>query len=290
MPIEEVQPHAHDIKCGRGHGSNMHPGNRYYQDKVMANKQSYKESRGNFDKNMIAGSILNDIQSRSPPGRFLESHVSNGKEIWTIIMDQDIVIKKIKQALRDKHLRRKEASSSLLSQSTASTTCSTITSSSIPSSPPILIATTNYGGAMMHDSLQEESKQIEEYINNNSTPTPNSYVPMPPLSSTTATATAPVQLQQESPSRDFSSTQHHNPYGYYSDSLSTGKCEDYQANYGLEQCTSSNMAEVATRGSEALSLSLRSSDMQLLRESLRSVEMRDSLRSIDMDIDGFLFE
>jgi len=265
MPIEEIQPHAHDIKCGRGHGSNMHPGNKYYQDKVMANKQSYKESRGNFDKNMIAGSILNDIQSRSPPGRFLELHVSNGKEIWSIIMDQDIVIKKIKQALRDKHLRRKEASSSLVSQSTASTTCSTITSSSIPSSPPILIATTNYGGAMIHDSLH-----------------------LPPLSS--ATATAPVQLQQESPSRVLSSTQHHNPHGYYSDSLSTGKYEDYQPNYGLEQCTSSNMTEVATRDSEVISHSLRSSDIQLLRESLRSVEMRDSLRSIDMDIDGFLFE
>lgn len=277
MPIEEVQPHAHDIKCGRGHGSNMHPGNRYYQDKVMANKQAYNEARGNFDKNMIAGSILNQIQSRSPPGRFLESHVRNGKETWSIIMNRDTVIKKIKQALRDKHSRKKDVSSSLISQSTAGTTGSTIMSSSISSSPPIFIDTTNYGSETT--SLEEESKQIEEYMNA-STQAPHFYVPMPPLSLATTTPT--VQLQQEdSPSRDFSSMIQHthnnnNPYGYHRDSLSTGKCDNYQ--------------EVARRGSDVLSLSLRSCDMQLLRESLRSVEMMDSMRSIDMDIADSLFD
>merc|ERR1712038_341494 len=148
------------------------------------------------------------------------------------------------------------------------------TSSSIPSSPPILIATTNYGSATT--ALEEESKQIEEYMNT-STQAPHFYVPMPPLPSATTTPTE--QLQQDSPSRNFSSTsmQHHNnPYGYHHDSLSSGKCDDYQ--------------EVARQGSDLLSLSLRSCDMQLLRESLRSVEMMDSLRSIDMDIDDSLFE
>merc|ERR1712038_882593 len=186
-------------------------------------------------------------------------------------MDQNTVIKKIKQALRDKHLRRKDVSSSSVSQSTASTTSSTIANSSITSSPPILIATINYGSATA--ALEEESKQIEEYMND-STQAPHFYVPMPPLPLATTTPT--VQLQQDSPSRDFSSIHHNNPYGYHHDSLSSGKYDDYQ--------------EVARQGSDLLSMSLRSCDMQLLRESLRSVEMRDSLRSIDMDIDDSLFE
>merc|ERR1712038_556348 len=132
------------------------------------------------------------------------------------------------------------------------------TSSSIPSSPPLIATTTNYGSATT--ALEEESKQIEEYMND-STQAPHFYVPMPPLPSATTTPT--VQLQQDSPSRDFSSIHHNNPYGYHHDSLSSGKCEDYQ--------------EVARQGSDLLSMSLRSCDMQLLRESLR----RDELDTVD---------
>jgi len=271
MPIEEVQPHPHDIKCGRGHGSNMHPGNRYYQERVMENRQAYKESKGNFDKSLIAVSILDDIQNRSPPGRFLESHVRNGKEIWSIIVDRDTAIKKIKQALRDKHVRKKgdSVSASLSSNS------STITKSSVSTSSPTIgtrstsshVAGRNYGDVSMNHTQgqEEESKQNDEYVNNDWSSVPSHlYASMPPLSSS----------PQGFPSRDFSSM--HIPYGLYrSNSHSTG-----EVRRGGEDSDS-----------DSISLSLRSSDVQLLRESLRSVEMRDSLRSIDMEIiDDAMFE
>lgn len=102
----ELRPHDHDIKCGRGHGNNFHPGNRFYQERVEEKRQAYKEAAGNYDKNFIAASIIDAVEARSPPGRFLESKVVDGKEVWFEMGSRDKVIKKIKQALRDKQSKK----------------------------------------------------------------------------------------------------------------------------------------------------------------------------------------
>lgn len=118
---EILVPHPHDVKYGRGYALNFHPGNRFYQDRIQENIQAYKESIGNYDRNMIAAAIFNKVQSRSPPGRFLESRVLNRKEVWYCIA-KDKVIRKIKQALRDKYAKRRVSSSPISMSPVASPT------------------------------------------------------------------------------------------------------------------------------------------------------------------------
>lgn len=99
------EPHDHDVKGGKGHGSNMHPGNRFYQAKVKEMKPLYAKTESNFEKSLIATEIVNSVQQRDPPGRFLEQ---TGKNQPWVVLPHDKIMKKVKQALRDKPISSKE--------------------------------------------------------------------------------------------------------------------------------------------------------------------------------------
>jgi hypothetical protein len=83
----------------------MHPGNRFYQAQVKNMKPLYSKTESNFEKSLIATEIVNSVQQRNPPGRFLEQIGKN--KPWTVL-SQDKVIKKVKRALRDKQQPSKE--------------------------------------------------------------------------------------------------------------------------------------------------------------------------------------
>lgn len=275
MLVEQVKPHLHDVKCGRGNGSNMHHGNRYYQQRVLENRKAYKESRGNYAKNMIAASILDNIQNRSPPGRFLESRVDNNDtEIWSIITDQSALIKKIKQALRDdkKKACKKQDSSSLHTVSLLPSDSTSITlGSSISNSSPSHDNDGNYGGAMVSYSQGE--------VNNGW-----SSAPLPTLNASMSLLPFAVSPQGYA-SKDFSCIRP-NPCGYYTNSFSTFANTDYQANCAEVSRTSSIMGGGGVRrNSDSLSLSLHSSDTcKQLYPSPRNIEVKRSVTSIDMEM------
>ena len=175
--------------------------------------------------------------------------------------------------------RKQDSSSASLPVYSNST--STILSSSVSTSPPSLMLNNDrnyrdYDDAMMNYS-QEESKQNEKYINAgwSSAPLPNLNASMPPSLSS-------VSLPHGYARKDVSSI-HGNPCGYYSNSLSTGANVDYQANF-VQGYASSIMTEGVRRNSDSLSLSIQSADIELLKESLRSAETRDSLKSMDMEM------
>lgn len=97
--IQESDIHAHDVKCGRGHGSNRHEGNQFYRAKVHERKQDYKNQTSNFGKTLIAKEIVRIVHFRSPPGRFIEQDGKTNR--WIVVSDEEAE-KKVKQALREK--------------------------------------------------------------------------------------------------------------------------------------------------------------------------------------------
>lgn len=293
LVVEGVEPHPNDIKCGRGHGSNMHPGNKYYQQRVLEFENEYQESRGNYDKNRIAQTILDDIESRSPPGRFLELSHANGQEIWLVMMDHGTVIKKIKQALRDV----KKGSSS--SKKSTKTSPSTPPPTSI--SPPRHTSTTiqseesiNYPEQVSQNYRHHENNDDND--NNEWSPPRSQFAAsMPPLSST------PLLAQELIAMRDFSSTSNlstpttQNNYTRYHDtnhqSISVDP-QNFRAYFAHVSSTTGGttgaglgLSTGSGTGLNRDSLdSLQSADVELLRTSLESFEMKDSLKSIDMEV------
>ena len=81
--IIEGQPHLNDVLCGRGGGTNNHPGNLMWRSLVSANKSLYYSLPKN-SKLLLAQSIVNTIRSKNPPGRFLKKKEDQNKDspIW----------------------------------------------------------------------------------------------------------------------------------------------------------------------------------------------------------------
>ena len=98
----------------------------------MNHLPAYLKAKSNFDKNIVASSILRDITNRAPPGRFLVSRTVNGEEIWDCINDRDKIISKIKQALRDmrRRIEKENGKNSRQGGSSLTTTCTTGTTTS----------------------------------------------------------------------------------------------------------------------------------------------------------------
>ena len=262
----------------------------------MEFENAYQESRGNFGKNKIAETILNDIQSRNPPGRFLELSHANGQEIWLVMMDHGTVIKKIKQALRDV----KKGSSSLKN----STNTSPPASPTSISSPRPTCATVqseeavNYPEQVSQDHRRYENNDDSEW----SPPRSLFAASMPPLSSTT-----PLVAQELIATRAFSSTSNLLPtqnvqnYTKYHDTNHQSLVVEPHniRSYFTHGYTPSRMSSITggatgadidvstgsgtELGRDSLN-SLQSADVELLRASLESVEMRDSIKSHDMEV------
>eukprot|EP00978_Attheya_sp_CCMP212_P031856 scaffold121976_cov47-Attheya_sp.AAC.1 len=91
------KPHPHDVLCGRGGGTNNHPGNEHFRDLVNARKVAYLHS-SKRKKPLVSRGIVETIRSMDPPGRFLLKDESTGT--WRDIGDQK-AREKTSQALRE---------------------------------------------------------------------------------------------------------------------------------------------------------------------------------------------
>ncbi|KAL7553063.1 hypothetical protein ACHAWF_016312 [Thalassiosira exigua] len=85
-----------DVLCGRGGGTNVHPGNRRFRDLINANRRAYLKARKN-DKPAISRSIVRTIREMN--GRFLKKDEKKG--LWLEIGD-DGAREKTSQALRQR--------------------------------------------------------------------------------------------------------------------------------------------------------------------------------------------
>ena len=85
-----------DVLCGRGGGTNVHPGNKRFRDLINANRRAYLKARKN-DKPAISRSIVRTIRQMN--GRFLKKDEKLG--LWFEIGD-DGAREKTSQALRQR--------------------------------------------------------------------------------------------------------------------------------------------------------------------------------------------
>merc|ERR1712228_239787 len=96
---------CNDVLCGRGAGTNKHTGNIKFRQLVHANQHNYIHAKV-VDKVFIAGSIVDAIHKRSPPGRFLKKITNgDGNDKWIEISKQQ-AREKTSQALREKPDRK----------------------------------------------------------------------------------------------------------------------------------------------------------------------------------------
>ena len=87
-----------DVMCGRGAGTNLHPGNKRFRQIVESRKVDYNVKFDKIRKPLIAWEIVRDIRGQSPPGRFLQKDKKTGK--WNDVGDDKAHIKTV-QALRE---------------------------------------------------------------------------------------------------------------------------------------------------------------------------------------------
>ena len=92
-----VYPHPHDVLCGRGGQSNVHPGNTQWRMLVATNKELYV-TLPKKQKMMLSQSIVNAVRSQNPPGRFLQKDVHH--DVWYDVGDKRAQ-EKTSQALRE---------------------------------------------------------------------------------------------------------------------------------------------------------------------------------------------
>jgi len=97
-PLRDIlEPHAHDVLCGRGGGTNNHIGNSHWRLLVAANKQLYV-TLPKRQKMLLSRSIVNAVRSQNPPGRFLEKNSKTNH--WYDVGDHRAQ-EKTSQALRE---------------------------------------------------------------------------------------------------------------------------------------------------------------------------------------------
>ena len=105
-----LEPHAHDVLCGRGGLSNHHPGNEWFRRLVRSNRSQY-HSVSKHVKLLVAKAIVQAIQEQDPPGRFIKLREYDGdgkrdsKEWESITYAQ--AVHKTSQALREKDTRER---------------------------------------------------------------------------------------------------------------------------------------------------------------------------------------
>uniref|UniRef100_A0A6U6G102 DUF6824 domain-containing protein n=2 Tax=Odontella aurita TaxID=265563 RepID=A0A6U6G102_9STRA len=110
-PLADIAaPHAHDVLCGRGGGTNNHAGNEKFRELVNDKKRLYLNS-SKREKPLVSKSIVEAVRAQRPPGRFLSKNDKTG--MWYDIGDQK-AREKTSQALREgAPVIRREISTSL---------------------------------------------------------------------------------------------------------------------------------------------------------------------------------
>lgn len=98
-PTKNVhRPGENDVMCGRGAGTNYHPGNKKYRKMVEDRKIDYHIKYDKVRKKLIAREIVNTVRNQNPPGRFLEQNKETGK--WNDVGNPKAIEKTI-QTLRE---------------------------------------------------------------------------------------------------------------------------------------------------------------------------------------------
>lgn len=93
-------PSENDVLCGRGGSINSHTGNARFRDLVEKRKRVYLTARFKREKRLIASSIVSEIRSLDPPGRFLARKGNKDSGHWYDIGDEK-ARDKTSQALRE---------------------------------------------------------------------------------------------------------------------------------------------------------------------------------------------
>jgi len=97
-PLNNIEsPHINDILCGRGGGSQNHPGNDYYRRMISSSKYWYLSSNKR-EKREIALELVSRIYTLNPPGRFLEK---NECTLRYNDIGEERAVAKVSQALRE---------------------------------------------------------------------------------------------------------------------------------------------------------------------------------------------
>lgn len=94
-------PHPHDVLSGRGGSVNNHSGNVQFRKWVHVRKTDYNLAPSKVEKARVAQDIIALVRGQNPPGRFLQKDTSAGIGNWWIELDEDRVIAKTSQALRE---------------------------------------------------------------------------------------------------------------------------------------------------------------------------------------------
>jgi len=98
-PMKDIgEPEENDVMCGRGAGTNYHPGNKKYRDMVESRKEDYHIHSDRLHKKLIADKIVEQIRKQNPPGRFLEKNKKTGQ--WDDVGDEKAKSKTV-QTLRE---------------------------------------------------------------------------------------------------------------------------------------------------------------------------------------------
>jgi hypothetical protein len=104
MIISPEEIRKEDILCTRGNGVAAHIGNMNYTNLIKEKKVMYQSGTCCRLKKAIVHEVLNILKSSDPPARFLKSAAVKSGIIcsWTEIKDENELIKKVAQALREK--------------------------------------------------------------------------------------------------------------------------------------------------------------------------------------------
>jgi hypothetical protein len=99
--VEDDIPTEMDVLSGRGGGSNHHAGNQRYWLKVLELRPAHAAcgEGNNEEKRQIAQRVVDHIEENK--GRFLERETKKRK---LFVLPKDVVLEKVKQALRDKYV------------------------------------------------------------------------------------------------------------------------------------------------------------------------------------------
>ena len=99
-------PNKNDVLCGPGGNPggiiNSHPGNEQYRSMVDSKKRVYVTARYKREKRLIATSIVEQIRSMDPPGRFLQKDMNS--KTWVDIgveKSREKTIKALRKNARD---------------------------------------------------------------------------------------------------------------------------------------------------------------------------------------------
>jgi hypothetical protein len=97
-------PHANDVLSGRGGGINSHVGNVHFRQWVHERKNDYNLAVDKTEKARVAHQIIALVQAQIPPGRFLQKDTSlssSNSNSWWTELDEEKILAKTSQALRE---------------------------------------------------------------------------------------------------------------------------------------------------------------------------------------------